>query len=89
MPTAVAHAELAAADVLEVVPDILVAIADVATLLGIKRLDRKFGTFGGELAALSEVLQDSDSAVAEDRLERRVRKVLKELARACSVREID
>ena len=84
-----AHGESADADILENAPDVLVAVADVATLLGIKRLDRKFGIFGGELATLSEVLEKSDSALPVERYERRIRKLLKELARAYSVRGAD
>jgi hypothetical protein len=73
------------ADLLEASPDVLLAVADVATLLGIRQLDRNLGTLGGELAALSEILAKLDSPSLEEKFERRVRKLLKELARACTV----
>lgn len=87
MQTSIAFEAAADVDLLGTAPDALLAIADVATLLGIKRLDRNFGTLGGELAALSEVLEKLDTTLPEDKCERRIRKLLKELARACSVRE--
>jgi hypothetical protein len=87
MPTSIAIEAAADVDLRETAPDALIAIADVATLLGIRTLDRNFGTLGGELAALSEILGNLDSTLPEDKLERRIRKLLKELARACSVCE--
>ncbi len=65
----------------------LIAVAGVAASLGFHRKDRDFGNLGGELASLSQLLEKAESALPTDRLERRVRKLLKDLARACSVRE--
>lgn len=88
MPTSVAFDATVDLDLRETAPDVLIAIADVATSLGIKKRDRNFGTLGGELAALSEGFEQLDSTLTEDKFERRTRKLLKELARACSIRKI-
>ncbi|KAJ9614447.1 hypothetical protein H2200_002583 [Cladophialophora chaetospira] len=84
MSAAVTYERMADADILENAHEILVAVADVATLLGIKRLDRTFGILGGELATLSENLEKLNNTIPEDKLERRTKKLLRDLARACS-----
>lgn len=72
-------------DLFELAPEILIVLADVATLIGIKRLDRKFGILGGELAALSELVQKPSNPSQEDIFRRRVKKLLKEIEKACTV----
>lgn len=74
------------ADLFELAPDALVAIADVATLIGIKNLDRNFGRLGGELAALSEFLDSSTALSQEATSKKRIRKLLSQLERVCTVR---
>ena len=83
----VASGSLGDTDLLEAASDVLVAIADVATRLGIKKLDRNFGTLGGELAALSELLEKTDDSLPDTSSARRIKKLFRELARACSVSE--
>ncbi|KIW62542.1 hypothetical protein PV04_10710 [Phialophora macrospora] len=83
-PAFVTFEDATDADLLEAAPDVLLAIADVATLLGIRQRDRNLGSLGGELAALSETLSKLDSPSLEEKFERRIRKLLRELARACT-----
>ncbi|OAL30829.1 hypothetical protein AYO22_01449 [Fonsecaea multimorphosa] len=71
-------------DLLESAPDTLLTIARVSTTLGIERKHLGFGNLGGELATLSEILQGFDSSLQQEKFKRRIRKLLKELARACT-----
>jgi len=72
-------------DLLELAPDILIALADVATLIGIRKLDRRFGILGGEFAALSELLRKPSSPSQEEKFRKRVRKLFREIERAFTV----
>ncbi|KAH0845665.1 hypothetical protein FOPE_12696 [Fonsecaea pedrosoi] len=74
-------------DLLESAPGTLLAIARVSTTVGIKRLHQGLGNLVGELAALSEIIQRSESTLQGEKFKRRVRKLLRALARACTVYE--
>ncbi|OAG39813.1 hypothetical protein AYO21_05878 [Fonsecaea monophora] len=58
-------------DLLESAPGTLLAIARVSTTVGIKRLHQGLGNLGGELAALSEIIQRSESTLQGEKFKRR------------------
>ena len=72
-------------DLFELAPDALLAIAHVATRIGADKRDRHFGELGGRLATLSESLQCSITVDQEEKSRGRIRKLLRELERVCTV----
>ncbi|KAK4944600.1 hypothetical protein LTR10_016034 [Elasticomyces elasticus] len=76
-------------ELFELAPDALDAIADVATLIGVEKLDRNFGILGGELAALSEYLESSSGLTWDKRSRRKIRKLLRDLERVCTWHQND
>lgn len=74
------------AELLQLAPQALLAVARVATEIGAKRRDRHFGTLGAELAVLSQDLETYDSPLQKEKIRSRIRKLLVAVERACAVR---
>jgi hypothetical protein len=72
-------------ELLQLAPQALLVVANVALEISVKKRDRHFRTIGAELAVLSQHLESYDSSLEKKKMRKRIRKLLGAVERACAV----